>query len=66
MKTKDTIKIHVTLTQAALAKVDKQEMLDAKFDFTRRERLEPVNLIEPVRKVEPLRFSLASLLPAGV
>lgn len=68
MKTKDTIDIHITLTREALAKLDKQDMIDAKFEFTRPEEQRP-NPVKPiVREASPapLRFSLARLLPAGV
>ena len=69
MKLKHTDRVSVALTQAALAKVDRNQMLEAKYgglEFTRPEHKEPVNLIERPRIVEPMKFSLASLLPAGV
>lgn len=65
MKTKTTTDIHILLTQAALAKVDKQEMIEAKFEFTRPERPQPKRIVREASPA-PLRFSLASLIPAGV
>lgn len=66
MKTKTTTDIHIQLTREALAKVDKQEMLEAKFEFTRPERPAPVKPIVREATPAPMRFSLASLIPAGV
>ena len=66
MKTKHTIDIHVTLTREALAKLDKQDMIEAKFEFTRPEhRPEPKRIVREASP-EPMRFSLANLLPVGV
>ena len=66
MKLKYTDKIHVAMTQDALAKLDRNEMNLAKYGLNFIDQPEPTNLIEPVRKVEPMTFSLANLFPVGV
>lgn len=66
MKLKYTDRIHVAMTQDALAKLDRNEMNRAKYGLEFIDQPEPTNLIAPVRKVEPLTFSLANLLPVGV
>lgn len=65
MKLKQTDRIHITLTQAALAKVDRQEMISAKYGLGFIEQPEPKRIVREASPA-PLRFSLASLLPAGV
>ena len=66
MKLKHTDRIHVAMTQDALAKLDRNEMNRAKYGLEFIEQPEPTNLIAPVRKVEPMTFSLANLLPVGL
>jgi hypothetical protein len=66
MKLKYTDRIHVAMTQDALAKLDRNEMNLAKYGLQFTDQPEPTNLIEPVRKVEPMTFSLANLFPVGV
>ena len=66
MKLKYTDRIHVAMTQDALAKLDRNEMNRAKYGLEFIEQPETVNLIAPVRRVEPMTFSLANLLPVGV
>lgn len=66
MKLKYTDRIHVAMTQDALAKLDRNEMNRAKYGLEFIDQPEPTNLIAPVRKVEPMTFSLANLLPVGL
>lgn len=69
MKNQHVRKPHVVLTHRAIDTLTREELHAAKYggmEFTRPERKEPVNLIERPRIVEPMKFSLASLLPAGV
>lgn len=66
MKKENIRKLHVVLIQTAVDKLTREELDRAKYGLEFSERSHAVNLIEPERKPEPLRFSLASLLPAGV
>ena len=66
MRREDMRKPHVAMTQRAIDRLSREEMLDAKFEFMRPEQPQPVNLIERPRVAKPMTFSLANLLPVGV
>ena len=65
MKKEQIRKVHVVLVQSAVDKLTRDELHAAKYGLEFSERPEPKRIVREASPA-PLRFSLASLIPAGV